>query len=117
MAVERKKLHQTDFRDVVHEDEERDRPIPPGEILYEEFMGPLGLSATALARELHVPANRVTALVNGQRGLTADTALRLARYFGTSAEFWIRLQAEYELRQARRTVAKEIEREVSPRVA
>ncbi|MDN5849096.1 MAG: HigA family addiction module antitoxin [Nitrococcus sp.] len=80
-------------------------------------MEPLGLSAAALARALHVPANRITGLINGQRGLSADTALRLARYFGTTPEFWVRLQAEYDLRQARRTLAEEIERKVSPRVA
>lgn len=117
MAIDRNKLHQTRFDDLVLAKEERDSPISPGEILYEEFLEPLELSAAALARALHVPGNRITALINGQRGLSADTALRLARYFGTRPEFWIRLQAEYDLRQARRTVADEIEREVSPRVA
>ena len=117
MTIGRNKLHETRFDDVVLADEERDSPIFPGEILHEEFMEPLGLSAAALARALHVPANRITALINGQRGLTADTALRLARYFGTTPEFWVRLQAEYDLRQARRTIAKEIEHEISPRVA
>lgn len=117
MTIDRNKLHQTRFDDLVVAGKERDNPISPGEILHEEFMAPLGLSAAALARSLHVPANRITALINGQRGLSADTALRLARYFGTTPEFWVRLQAEYDLRQARRTVAKEIEREISPRVA
>lgn len=117
MAIDRNKLHQTRFDDLVFAGEERDCPISPGEILHEEFLVPLKLSAAALARALHVPANRITALINGQRGLSADTALRLARYFGTTPEFWIRLQAEYDLRQARRTVAEEIDREVSPRVA
>ncbi|MBA1147650.1 HigA family addiction module antidote protein [Ectothiorhodospiraceae bacterium WFHF3C12] len=117
MTIDRNKLHETRFDDVAPADEERDSPILPGEILYEDFMEPLGLSAAALARALHVPPNRITALINGQRGLTADTALRLARYFGTTPEFWIRLQADYDLRQARHTVASEIEREISPRVA
>jgi addiction module HigA family antidote len=117
MTIDRDKLHQTRFDDVVAAGEQRDSPISAGEILYEEFMVPLGLSAAALARALHVPANRITALINGQRGLTADTALRLARYFGTTPEFWVRLQAEYDLRQARRTVAEEIERDISPRVS
>lgn len=117
MAIDRNELHQTRFDDVVSAGEERDRPISPGEILHEEFLEPLGLSAAALARALHVPANRITALINGQRSVSADTALRLARYFGTTPEFWVRLQAEYELREARRTVAEHIEREVSPRVA
>lgn len=80
-------------------------------------MAPLGIPAAALARALHVPANRITAIVNGQRGLTADTALRLVRYFGTTPEFWVRLQSEYDLRQARRTVAEEIVLHVSPRAA
>jgi addiction module HigA family antidote len=117
MTIDRNKLHETRFDDVAPADDERDGPIPPGEILHEEFMAPLGLSAAALARALQVPPNRITALINGQRGLTADTALLLARYFGTTPEFWVRLQADYDLRQARRTVAREIEREVSPRVA
>lgn len=117
MAIDRNKLQQTHLEDVVSLGEGNDNPIAPGEILHEEFLEPLGLSATALARALHVPANRITALINGQRSVSADTALRLARYFGTTPEFWIRLQAEYELREARRTVADEIQREVSPRVA
>lgn len=117
MTIDRNKLHELRFDDVVAADEEQDSPIFPGEVLREEFMEPLGLSAAALARALHVPPNRITSLINGQRGLTADTALRLARYFGTTPELWVRLQADYDLRQARRTVAKEIEREISPRVA
>jgi addiction module HigA family antidote len=117
MAIDRDKLHQTLFEDIVVAGEERDNPVSPGEILHEEFMEPLGLSGAALAHALNVPANRITALINGQRGLTADTALRLARYFGTTPEFWVRLQSEYDLRQARRTVAEEIKREISPRVA
>jgi addiction module HigA family antidote len=117
MAIDRNKLHQARFDDLVLANEERDSPISPGEILHKEFLEPLGLSAAALARALHVPANRITALLNGQRGVSVDTALRLARYFGTTPEFWIRLQAEYVLRVARRTIADEIQREVSPRVA
>lgn len=117
MTIDRNKLHQTHFDDLVLAREECDTPISPGEILHEDFMGPLGLSAAALARALNVPGNRITALINGQRGLSADTALRLARYFRTTPEFWIRLQADYDLRQAQRTVAEEIDREVSPRVA
>lgn len=117
MTIDRDKLHRTRFDNLVFAGEKRDSPISPGEILHEEFLEPLELSAAALARALHVPANRITALINGQRGVSADTALRLARYFGTTPEFWIRLQAEYDLRQTRRVVAEEIEREVSPRVA
>jgi antitoxin HigA-1 len=65
--------------------------ITPGEILREEFMDPSGLSANALAQELRVPANRILAILKGTRGITADTALRLSRYFGNSAEFWLNL--------------------------
>ncbi|SFM38431.1 addiction module antidote protein, HigA family [Ectothiorhodospira mobilis] len=96
---------------------DRDDPIGPGEILREDFMEPLELSAAALARALDVPANRITAILKGERGVTADTALRLARYFGTTAEFWMRLQSEYELRRARQSLADKIHRTVSPRVA
>jgi len=117
MTIDRDRLHEDRFDDLVAADETDDSPIPPGEILQEDFMGPLGLSAAALARALHVPANRITALIHGQRAITADTALRLSRYFGTTPEFWMRLQADFELRRARRTVAAEIERQVRPRVA
>jgi addiction module HigA family antidote len=92
-------------------------PIHPGEILAEEFMKPLGLSINALARDLHVPPNRVHAIVHGKRSITADTALRLAAYFGTSAELWMNLQSEYDLRQARRTLGPEIARTVRTRPA
>lgn len=91
-------------------------PIHPGEILLEDFMKPLGLSANRLALELHVPANRIQAIVRGERAITADTALRVARYFGTSAEVWIGLQADYELRKAKSELSKTIEREVRARV-
>lgn len=76
-------------------------PIPPGEILREEFMRPLGISINALARALSVPPNRIGAIVNGSRAITADTALRLGRYFGASPELWLDLQSDYELRVAR----------------
>ncbi len=89
----------------------------PGEILREEFLAPLGMSANALARELRVPPNRITAIVNGTRSVTADTALRLARYFGTTPEFWINLQAGHELSRARVEAGREIERAVHPRAA
>jgi len=78
-------------------------PIPPGEVLYEEFMKPLGVSINALAREISVPPNRVSDIVNGKRSITADTALRLGKYFGVSPEVWLGLQADYELRIAKRT--------------
>jgi addiction module HigA family antidote len=78
----------------------RMRPIHPGEILLEEYLKPLGLSANALAQVLHVPANRISSIVAGRRSLTADTALRLARAFKTSPEFWMNMQAAYDLRIA-----------------
>jgi addiction module HigA family antidote len=87
-------------------------PIHPGEILREEFMKPRGLSQNALARALNVPPRRINEIVNGQRRITADTALRLARYFGTSAEMWAGLQADYDLRLVRYAKSRTIDREV-----
>ena len=89
-------------------------PIHPGEILCEEFMKPRGLSQNALARALNVPPRRINEIVLEKRGITADTALRLARYFGTSAEMWTGLQADYDLRLVRYEKAGTIEREVAP---
>ena len=86
-------------------------PIHPGEILKMEFLDELNLSAYALAKALHVPTNRVTGIVNGERSITAETALRLARFFGTTPEFWLNLQTHYDLTIAARREAKEIERE------
>lgn len=85
-------------------------PIHPGEILFEEFMKPLGVSQNGLARDLDVPVSRIAGLVKGERSVTADTALRLARFFGTSPDLWLGLQAEYDLRVARRRTGDEIER-------
>ena len=82
--------------------------ITPGEFLAEEFLDPLGLSANALAMALRVPATRIQAIVNGKRAITADTALRLGRYFGTTAEFWANLQSIYELDKAKREKLSEI---------
>jgi addiction module HigA family antidote len=76
-------------------------PIPPGEILMEEFMRPLGISINALAHDLAVPPNRISGIVNGTRAITADTALRLGKYFGVPPELWLDLQADYKLRVAR----------------
>lgn len=90
-------------------------PIHPGEILREEFMRPLDLSAHALSMALHVPATRIGDIVRGRRSVSADTALRLARYFGTTAELWLGLQAEHNLRLARRMLGRRLEREVAPR--
>jgi addiction module HigA family antidote len=89
-------------------------PIHPGEILEEEFMRPLGLSANALARRIDVPVTRISEIVRGKRGITADTALRLGRLFGTSSELWLGLQSEYDLRVARRESASTIQMRVIP---
>ena len=75
--------------------------VHPGEVLKEEFMKPLGLSANALARAIRVPANRISAIVNADRGITADTALRLAKALGTTPDFWLNLQKQYDLDCAR----------------
>ncbi|MHB8704723.1 MAG: HigA family addiction module antitoxin [Candidatus Tyrphobacter sp.] len=87
-------------------------PIHPGEILLEEFMVPRELNANKLALDLHIPSNRITEVIRGRRAIPADTALRLARYFNTSAEIWIGLQADYDLRRAREDLGVTIEREV-----
>ena len=92
-------------------------PIHPGEILREEFMVPRGLSQNALARALNVPPRRINEIVLETRGITADTALRLARYFGTSAEMWAGLQADYDLRLVWNETARVIERDVAPLAA
>ena len=90
-------------------------PVHPGEILREDFMKPLKLSVNKLALELHVPATRIGEIVNERRRITADTALRLARYFKTNAEFWLNLQNFYDLECARREgKASEIDRQVQP---
>ena len=91
----------------------------PGEILREEFMAPLGLSANALALALRVPATRIGAIVRERapRAVTADTALRLARYFGTSAQFWLNLQSAYDLSQVEAEHGRMIARDVHPRAA
>ena len=92
-------------------------PIPPGEILREEFMRPLGISINALARDLHVPPNRISEIVNGRRAITADTALRLGKYFSVSPEIWLDLQSDYDLRVARMTEWPRIESRIRPRAA
>jgi antitoxin HigA-1 len=90
-------------------------PVHPGELLREEFMKPLGISINVLALELHVPVTRISQIVNERRGVTADTALRLARHFGTSANFWMNIQKDYELLLARHKSLKTIERQVQRR--
>ena len=89
----------------------------PGEILAEEFLKPLGMSVNALAMALRVPATRIGAIVKGERSVSADTALRLARFFGTSPEFWVNLQAMHDLTTAKLEVGAAIARDVRPRAA
>ena len=93
------------------------KPIHPGEILREEFMHPMDISINQLARDIYVPPGRISEIVNGKRGITADTALRLGRYFSVSPELWMGLQTEYDLRVATQTVGKEIEKRVHPHAA
>lgn len=90
------------------------RPIHPGEILREEFMVPMGLSANALAIALRVPAPRINDIARERRAISADTALRLSRYFGTSAEFWLGLQSDYDMKIALAENGEQINREVLP---
>ena len=100
MAIRSEDVAGMDFSDVAGH--EHIGPVTPGDVLREEFMRPLGLSARALARELGVPSNRITAIVAGDRGVTAETAILLGERFGTSAEFWLNLQMMHELEEARR---------------
>ena len=89
-------------------------PITPGEILREDFLEPLGISINQLSRDLSVPVNRISQIVNGKRAITADTALRLQRYFGVDAQFWLNLQTEYDLRRMKRKIWSDIERRIIP---
>ena len=89
-------------------------PVHPGEILREDLMKPQGLSINRLARDLRVPVTRISEIVNCRRRITADTALRLARYFGATARFWLNLQTQYDLEVADRASARQIARDVHP---
>ncbi len=91
-------------------------PIHPGELLADELTE-VGVSLNELSRALRVPMNRISAIVNGKRSITADTAMRLARYFGTSVQMWINLQTAYDIEVAERDFGAQIEREVLPRIA
>ena len=91
-------------------------PIHPGEILREDFMAPLGITMNQLALDLHVPVTRVAEIVHERRGITPDTALRLGRYFNTSARFWLAAQAAYDLEVAQDALQRNVERDVRPRV-
>jgi addiction module HigA family antidote len=117
MAIKREDMDagRTDLREVTKG--KRLPPTHPGEIVREEFLGPMGVSVYALSKAIKVPRSRVNDIVRGRRSITADTALRLARYFGITPEFWINLQARYDLEMAKDTVGGSIEKEVSPRAA
>ena len=95
-------------------DEQMLDPISPGEILREDFLEPLGISINQLSRDLAVPPNRISEIVNGKRSITADTALRLERYFGIEAQFWLNLQSEYDLRLMRRKIGTDIQQRILP---
>lgn len=92
-------------------------PVHPGEQLREEFMKPLGLTAYRLAKNLHVPVTRIQAIITKRRGITGDTALRLARYFDTTPEFWLNLQRDFDLDQARDALGNRLAQEVKPPAA
>lgn len=115
MNIRIEDLEKTDFTDVMVPDGEPIPPTSPGDILRHEYLEPLGMSASALARDLHVPANRITSILNSDRRVTADTALRLARYFGTTPQFWLGLQDQYDLHIALAEQGVAIEQEITPR--
>ena len=91
------------------------RPIHPGEILLEDYLKPLGMSVNALSKELYVPAQRLNEIVRERSCVTADTAMRLARYFGTTEQFWLNLQTDYDLRRARAEKSDQINKLITPR--
>ena len=115
ITMEDLKAGRIDFSDIDDPNALPLGPVHPGEVLIEDFMKPLGLSARALARALAVPHNRLLAIVDGKRAVTADTALRLARHFGGDAGWWLRLQADHDLEIAERDLADRIAGEVQPR--
>ena len=105
----------SDFRGITSD--ERCPPVSAGEILRTEFLEPLGISVYALANAIKVTRSRINDIVLGRRAISADTALRLARYFGTTPEFWVNLQSAYDLATAKATLADRVNAEVSPRAA
>ena len=117
MAIRFSELAKTNLSDVLARPRKRLAVTHPGQFLLTEFMEPHELTANALANALHVPANRITAILKGQRGVTADTALRLARYFGTTPDFWLNLQKDFELRMAKQSAQQEIDALVMPLAA
>jgi antitoxin HigA-1 len=106
-----------DYSDIVDHGAPRVGPVHPGTILKEEFLEPMRISAYALAKAISVPRNRITEIIHGKRAITADTALRLGRFFRMSPEFWLGLQLDYELETAREAVGPRLDAEVTPRAA
>ncbi len=93
------------------------RPVHPGDVLLEDYIKPLGMSVHATSKALHVPYSRLREIVDGKRGVSADTALRLERYFGSEAQGWLNLQTAYDLRVAEKAVAEQIQKEIEPLAA
>jgi antitoxin HigA-1 len=119
MSIRRDDLDagKVDLADVIDKRRASMRPRPPGDVLRMEFLKPMKLSAYRLAKDINVPLNRVAGILAGKRAITADTALRLARYFGTDAQSWINLQARYDLEMTRQASGRRIDHEVKPRAA
>jgi addiction module HigA family antidote len=118
-AIKREDLEagRVDLSDVIDHTASPLPPVSPGQVLRAEFLAPLGLSVAALARAIGVPRNRIGVILGGSRTLTADTALRRSIYFGTSAEFWLSLQASYDLKRARRALGDRLRHQITPRAA
>lgn len=112
MAIKRGEIRNTDFAGIVTG--RRLAPVHPGEVLLKEFVEPMGITRYKVAKGTGVPQRRIDEICSGSRGVTADTALRLARFFGMEAQFWMSLQAQYDLDVAERGSRKRIEREVTP---
>jgi addiction module HigA family antidote len=119
MSIRREDLDagRLDLTDTVEPRRSAMKPQHPGRLLREEFLEPMGISAYRVAKDIGVPVNRIAGILTGKRAITADTALRLARYFETDAQSWINLQARYDLEMTRRASGKRIDREVKPRAA
>src|ERR1700719_699166 len=119
MSIRRDDLEagKVDLADVIDVRRVPMKPVPPGDFLRTEILKPMGLSAYRLAKDINVPLNRIAGILAGKRALTADTALRFARYFRTDAQSWVNLQARYDLEVARQACGERIDREVKRRAA
>jgi antitoxin HigA-1 len=119
MSIDRKDLERgaVDLSDVIDAEAPAIAPTHPGEILRDEFLEPLGITPYRLAKDIGVPMTRISTILAGERAITAETALRLGRYFGMTAEFWLGLQEQYDLDRARAELGDRLETEVKPRAA